>query len=51
MREPLLPLPPALSSWVRADRAHLDAPLRDAVLTWLHAVWPFDGTRIDYAPR
>ncbi|MFJ6780685.1 N-acetyltransferase [Streptomyces yangpuensis] len=40
-----------VSSWVRADRAHLDAPLRDAVLTWLHAVWPFDGTRIDYAPR
>ncbi|WP_030961856.1 hypothetical protein [Streptomyces sp. NRRL S-378] len=40
-----------VSSWVRADRAHLDAPLRDAVLTWLHAAWPFDGTRIDYAPR
>ncbi|MFG2337549.1 N-acetyltransferase [Streptomyces yangpuensis] len=40
-----------VSSWVRADRAHLDAPLRDAVLTWLHAAWPFEGTRIDYAPR
>lgn len=39
-----------VSSWVRADRAHLDAPLREAVRAWLRAEWPFDGTRIDYAP-
>ncbi|MFJ3977924.1 hypothetical protein [Streptomyces sp. NPDC090021] len=40
-----------VSSWVRADRAHPDAPLRDAVPTWLHAAWPVGGTRSDYAPR
>ncbi|WP_155339826.1 nuclear transport factor 2 family protein [Acrocarpospora corrugata] len=36
-------------SWVRADRAHLDAPLHTAVLTWLTSAWPF--TAINYAPR
>ncbi|MFE9467961.1 N-acetyltransferase [Streptomyces virginiae] len=40
-----------VSSWVRADRAHLDAPLHHAVLAWLRTEWPFDATRIDYAPR
>jgi hypothetical protein len=34
-------------SWVRADRAELDKPLRDAVGAWLLAAWPF--TDVDYA--
>ena len=29
-------------SWVRADRAHLDVPLADAVAEWLAADWPWD---------
>jgi hypothetical protein len=28
-------------SWVRADRAELDTPLRDAVSAWLRDAWPF----------
>jgi uncharacterized protein involved in copper resistance len=28
-------------SWVRADRAELDVPLRDAVRAWLREAWPF----------
>ncbi|WP_371667453.1 N-acetyltransferase [Streptomyces sp. NBC_00289] len=27
-------------TWVRADRAHLDAPLHEAVTTWLTKDWP-----------
>jgi hypothetical protein len=33
-------------SWVRADRAELDVPLRDAVRGWLRDAWPFEN--IDY---
>lgn len=29
-----------VQSWVRADRAHLDAPLADAVAAWLERSWP-----------
>ena len=36
-------------SWVRASRAHLDAPLWRAVSEWLDSDWPFD--RVEYAPR
>jgi hypothetical protein len=36
-----------VSSWVTADRAELDAPLRSAVRSWLSRDWPFE--RIDYA--
>ncbi|MFD0418472.1 N-acetyltransferase [Streptomyces sp. NPDC127108] len=36
-------------SWVRADRAALDAPLYAAVSAWLAADWPFG--RVNYAPR
>jgi hypothetical protein len=32
-------------SWVRADRAALDAPLADAVAGWLRTVWPFAHVR------
>jgi hypothetical protein len=28
-------------SWVRADRADLDAPLADAVANWLAQSWPW----------
>ena len=38
-----------VESWVRADRAELDAPLYEAVLAWLERDWPF--ARIDYAER
>jgi len=34
-------------SWVRADRAVLDLPLRRAVGDWLAESWPFE--RVDYA--
>ena len=27
-------------SWVRESRAELDAPLREAVVSWLHREWP-----------
>ncbi|MEV7025215.1 N-acetyltransferase [Kitasatospora sp. NPDC093558] len=39
----------SVSSWVRADRAELDAPLHHAVSTWLATVWPLGEVR--YAPR
>jgi hypothetical protein len=39
----------AVRSWVRADRATLDAVLHDTVLAWLERDWPFDS--IEYAPR
>jgi hypothetical protein len=35
-------------SWVRADRAHLDRVLYDAVVTWLQCAWPFGS--IQYVP-
>jgi hypothetical protein len=37
----------SVRSWVRADVADLDAPLRKAVREWLTESWPFDD--IDYA--
>jgi hypothetical protein len=39
----------AVRSWVRADVAHLDRILYDAVWAWLRAAWPFGN--IAYAPR
>jgi hypothetical protein len=30
-----------VQSWVRADRAELDAPLADAVAEWILAEWPW----------
>jgi hypothetical protein len=36
-------------SWTRADRAHLDKPLHDAVSRWLSRDWPFRHP--DYAAR
>ncbi len=36
-------------SWVRADRADLDAPLYEAVSGWLRTAWPF--TEVTYAER
>jgi hypothetical protein len=36
-------------SWVRADRADLDAPLYEAVSEWLRADWPF--AEVTYAER
>lgn len=36
-------------SWVRADRAALDAPLYAAVDAWLATCWPFG--KVNYAPR
>ena len=32
----------AAQSWVRADRADLDAPLAAAVARWLDTAWPWD---------
>jgi hypothetical protein len=29
-------------SWVRADRAHLDGALADAVAAWIAADWPWE---------
>jgi hypothetical protein len=37
-----------VQSWVRASRAELDAPLREAVAGWLAREWPFE--RPLYAP-
>ncbi|MEU9040874.1 MULTISPECIES: N-acetyltransferase [unclassified Kitasatospora] len=34
-----------VSSWVRADRAHLDAPLYRAVSAWLAGHWPLGPVR------
>jgi hypothetical protein len=31
-----------VTSWVRADRAHLDIPLYEAVHAWLVADWPIE---------
>ena len=36
-----------VTSWVRATRAELDAPLRELVSRWLAEAWPFE--RISYA--
>jgi hypothetical protein len=36
-----------VSSWVRADRASLDAPLYRAVRDWLAADWPFASVAYD----
>jgi hypothetical protein len=36
-----------VESWVRADRAELDGPLRAAVRAWLAAAWPFAAVRYD----
>jgi hypothetical protein len=36
-------------SWVRADRACIDAPLYEAVSEWLRTAWPF--TSFTYASR
>ena len=38
-----------VQSWVRADRAELDAPLADAVARWLAADWPWE--RVDRCGR
>jgi hypothetical protein len=38
-----------VDSWVRADRAELDAPLYRAVSDWLDRDWPF--RRVDYPAR
>lgn len=37
-------------SWVRADHADLDLPLRRTVRTWLARRWPFDRVRYDGVP-
>jgi hypothetical protein len=39
----------AVSSWVRADVAELDAVLHAAVTRWLADAWPFAA--VDYADR
>ena len=31
-----------VQSWVRADRAELDAPLADAVAAWIDTDWPWE---------
>ncbi|WP_460865474.1 GNAT family N-acetyltransferase [Nocardioides pakistanensis] len=38
-----------VQSWVRADRADLDAPLADAVARWLGTDWPWE--RVDRCGR
>ena len=38
-----------VQSWVRADRADLDAPLWHSVTEWLQTSWPF--AHIEYAAR
>lgn len=38
-----------VQSWVRADRAHLDGPLADAVARWLASDWPWE--RVEYRGR
>lgn len=40
-----------VSSWVRADRAALDAVVYESVLGWLREAWPFEPGRIAYAAR
>jgi hypothetical protein len=39
----------SVQSWVRAESAHLDVPLWQAVTAWLDGDWPF--SRVDYAAR
>ncbi|NJQ07723.1 N-acetyltransferase [Streptomyces lonarensis] len=39
----------AVRSWVRVERAELDLPLYEAVLSWLAEEWPFRAPR--YAKR
>lgn len=34
-----------VTSWVRAGRAELDAPLAEAVAAWLEDAWPFERVR------
>lgn len=34
-------------SWVTADRAELDLPLREAVAEWLERDWPFSDVRYE----
>lgn len=34
-------------SWVRASRAELDLPLREAVAAWLTSEWPFERPRYE----
>ena len=36
-----------IRSWVRADRAELDAVLRTAVAEWLQEAWPFTVVRYE----
>jgi len=43
-RDPALDV--EVKSWVRADRAHLDVPLAEAVAAWLREAWPWE--RVDY---
>jgi hypothetical protein len=38
-----------VQSWVRADKAHLDEPLADAVAAWLATDWPWE--RVDRPGR
>lgn len=40
-----------VQSWVRADRADLDAPLAAAVRAWLEDVWPWPPDQIRDHPR
>lgn len=40
-----------VSSWVRADRAELDAVLRTCVADWLRTAWPFDVVTYDGVQR
>ncbi len=39
-----------VTSWVRASRAKLDAPLRRGVAEWLASEWPFENVSFDAAP-
>jgi hypothetical protein len=36
-----------VQSWVRASRAELDLPLRQAVADWLTEMWPFERPRYE----
>jgi hypothetical protein len=38
-----------VQSWVRADKAHLDGPLADAVARWIATDWPWN--RVDRCGR
>ncbi|MEU6867479.1 N-acetyltransferase [Streptomyces sp. NPDC046876] len=40
-----------VSSWVRADRAELDAVVHRTVSRWLVDAWPFEAGRVVYASR